>query len=87
MWNKLRPMLPHAAIVLANMFVVFFVVDQINPTMNFIDNGLTKGLLLVMSALAVANWWIARQRIRRAKARRAQKAAARKAGAAGRSAS
>ena len=69
MWKKIRPMLPHAAILLGNVMVVLFTLEQINPTMNFIDNGLTKGLLAVMTLSAALIW---RER-RRAKARKARR--------------
>ena len=69
MWKKIRPMLPHAGILLGNVMVVLFTLEQINPTMNFIDNGLTKGLLVLMTLAAALIW---RER-RRAKARKARK--------------
>lgn len=53
MWNRLRRMLPHAVILICNMYVVFFLIDRVNPAMNFIDNGLTKGLLLLLSAAGI----------------------------------
>ena len=48
-------LLPHAAILLCNMYVVLYLIDRVNPAMNFIDNGLTKGLLLLMCAVALVN--------------------------------
>ena len=53
--KKLRAMLPHAAILIANMYIVFFLIDRVNSAMNFIDNGLTKGLLLAMSLIVLAD--------------------------------
>ena len=48
-WVKLADRLvPHVAIVIAGMLVVFFLIDRVNKAMNFIDNGLTKGLLLTI---------------------------------------
>ena len=55
MLKKLERLAPHAAILICNMYVVFFLIDRVNPAMNFIDNRLTKGLLLVMCALALYN--------------------------------
>lgn len=81
MWKKIRPMLPHAAIVCANAFVVFFMIDRINTAMNFIDNELTKGLLFVMCLLAIGNWWIARTRALRAQKKRAARRQAGRSGA------
>ena len=69
MWKKLRPMLPHGAILIANMYIVFFLIDRVNPAMNFIDNRLTKGLLLAMCAVGLFNGyrllepWLRRRRM------------------------
>ena len=70
--KKLRAMLPHAAILIANMYIVFFLSDRVNSAMNFIDNGLTKGLLLAMSLIVLADVLLPRPRPRRrAQAKRA----------------
>ena len=42
-------------IVLAIMMMVFLVLDGFNPTMNFLRNGITKGLLWAFSLLALAD--------------------------------
>lgn len=69
MLKKLERLLPHAAILICNMYVVFFLIDRVNPAMNFIDNRLTKGLLLVMCVVALANGyrlllpWLRRRRM------------------------
>ena len=52
MWKIIRPMLPHAGILLGNVTMVLFVLEQINPSMNFIDNPLTKGLLVIMALVS-----------------------------------
>ena len=36
-------------IVLALMMMIFLVLDGFNPTMNFLRNGITKGLLLALA--------------------------------------
>lgn len=41
-------MTPHCAILISNMYIVFFLIDRVNTAMGFIDNGLTKGLLTIM---------------------------------------
>ena len=70
--KKLRAMLPHAAILIANMYIVFFLIDRVNSAMNFIDNGLTKGLLLAMGLIVLADVLLPRPRPRRrAQAKRA----------------
>ena len=57
MWNKIRRMLPHLVILISNMYLVFFAIDRVNTAMKFIDNGLTKGLLLVLCLAALVNAW------------------------------
>ena len=42
-------------IVLALMMMIFLVLDGFNPTMNFLRNGITKGLLWVFSLLALGD--------------------------------
>ena len=61
MINRLRRLLPHAAILICNMYIVFFLIDRVNTAMNFIDNRLTKGLLL---ALCVISWFNCRTLLR-----------------------
>lgn len=63
----LRKILPHAAIVLGGMVVVFYVIDRFNTAMGFINNGITKALLLAFCAVSVVN---ARTLISGAKKRR-----------------
>lgn len=48
--NEIRKISPHAAILIANMYFVLFGIDRVNTAMNFINNGYTKCLLLVMIA-------------------------------------
>ena len=75
MWKKIQPALPHAGILLANVLFVLDVIDQINPSMNFIDNYLSKGLLIAMSAVTFANWRgeVAREKRLRAKSKKPRK--------------
>ena len=40
-------------IVLSIMMMIFLILDGFNPTMNFLRNGLTKGLLWVFALLAL----------------------------------
>ena len=42
-------------IVLSLMMMIFLVLDGFNPTMNFLRNGITKGLLWTFSLLALAD--------------------------------
>ncbi len=47
-----RRLLPHATIVLSNMFIVFFILDKFNPVMGFINNTISKVLLLIFCVLS-----------------------------------
>ncbi len=42
-------------IVLSLMMMLFLILDGFNPTMNFLRNDITKGLLWVFSLLSLAN--------------------------------
>lgn len=67
-----RKMAPHGAMVIAHMYYVFYGIDRVNKPMNFIDNGLTKTLLLVLCILdatvlaELARWLTPRRRRREA---------------------
>ncbi len=58
--TKLRAILRHITVILALMFLVFLVLDQFNPMMNFIDNGISRWLLagLCLSGItqSVLHW-------------------------------
>ena len=43
--NKAERVLSHLTVVLALMFLVFLVLDQFNPMMNFVDNRISRWLL------------------------------------------
>ena len=46
--TKLNAVLCHVTVILALMFLVFLVLDQFNPMMNFVDNPISHGLLLAL---------------------------------------
>lgn len=50
-----RDILPHAAIVLSCMMIVFFILDKFNDAMAFINNDITKTLLLILAVISVIN--------------------------------
>jgi len=52
--KKLFCAMPHCAILICNMYLVFFGIDRVNTAMAFVDNDLTKSLLILMSAMSVA---------------------------------
>ncbi len=68
----LRTLLPHASIVLALMFITFFIVDKLNGAMNFINNDITKALLLLFSLIAIGNSCLVIAQNRRQARRRSQ---------------
>lgn len=76
----LRKLLPHAAIIISVMYFVFFVIDRINSAMAFIDNDMTKVLLVVLGVISIINAFFlirdnrARERKRQAKLRKMQEA-------------
>lgn len=51
----LRKIFPHVTIVLCNMYIVFYCIDRVNSAMSFIDNSITKALLLILSLLSIVN--------------------------------
>jgi len=46
-------LLPHLTLVFSLMMLTFFVIDCINRSMAFLNNGMTKGLLCVFSVLVL----------------------------------
>ena len=51
----MRKLLPHATIIISAMYLVFFVIDIFNEPMAFVNNRMTKALLLVMCAISTVN--------------------------------
>ena len=51
----LRKILPHAAIILSAMYFVFYCIDRVNPIMSFINNNITKALLVILGVISVIN--------------------------------
>ena len=51
--KKLRLVLSHLCVILSLMFVVFLVLDQFNPMMNFVDNSISRWLLLALCLSAI----------------------------------
>ena len=58
--NKTHALFSHLTVILSLMFAVFLVLDQFNPMMNFIDNGISRWLLagLCLSGIiqSVLHW-------------------------------
>lgn len=55
MLARIWQLLPHASILICNMYIVFYMIDRVNTAMCFIDNGLTKGLLVIMCLISILN--------------------------------
>ena len=45
MMGKPRGLLNHLTVILGIMFLVFLVLDQFNPMMNFVDNSISRWML------------------------------------------
>ncbi len=62
--NRLYRALPHAAIILSLMFIVFLILDVYNPLMQFVDNGMSRVLLglLAIASITTAGLLIRCQR-------------------------
>ena len=46
--NKMKKLLSHTTVILGIMFLVFLILDQFNPMMNFVDNGISRWLLALL---------------------------------------
>ncbi len=51
--KTLLGLVPHVLIVLSVMMITFVVTDYYNRSMAFVNNGITKGLMVVMAVLAI----------------------------------
>lgn len=49
----IKKILPHICIIISGMLITFFIIDQFNSSMAFIDNSITKWLLFINSILAI----------------------------------
>ena len=53
-WLRLiKKLLPHAAIVMAGMLIVFFVIDRVNKPMGFMTNEFHKRLTFALALLSI----------------------------------
>ena len=50
-----RDVLPHSAIVISLMMILFYILDQFNDAMAFINNRMTKTLLLILAIISILN--------------------------------
>ena len=49
----LRKILPHVAIIPSMMYFVFFCIDRVNSAMAFINNDITKWLLVILGVISI----------------------------------
>ena len=50
-----RKILPHVTMILATMFLLFVVLDAYNPMMEFLNNDISKGLLIALCVSALGS--------------------------------
>lgn len=52
--KKLLPhIVAHLCIIISGMLITFVIIDYVNPIMNFINNSMTKGLMLALGILSI----------------------------------
>ncbi len=65
--NKAQAVFSHLTVILSLMFAVFLVLDQFNPMMNFVDNGISRALLALLClsgvSLGVCVWKCERRKV------------------------
>ena len=52
--ERLHSVCCHLTVILSVMFIVFLVLDQFNPMMNFVDNDISRVLLALLCAGSLA---------------------------------
>ncbi len=51
--NILRSILPHIIIILSGIFITLLILDNYNPTMNFINNSVSRKLFWFFCILSI----------------------------------
>ena len=60
----LKTLLPHLIFILSGMFLVFLVLDQFNPMMNFVNHSVSHWLLAALCVCGITQsvlLWIERK--------------------------
>ena len=52
--SKVHSAFAHLTVILSVMFAVFLILDQFNPMMNFVDNGISRWLLAALCVSGTA---------------------------------
>ena len=74
----MKKILNHSAIILSLFYLTLFVIDKINSAMQFIENDITKAIILVLAAVSTVNAIIAISADRKKRKRQLAKEAAKK---------
>ena len=74
----MKKILNHSAIILSLFYLTLFVIDKINSAMQFIENDITKTIILVLAAVSTVNAIIAISADRKKRKRQLAKEAAKK---------
>ena len=74
----MKRILNHSAVILSLFYLTLFVIDKINSAMQFIENDITKALILVLAAVSTVNAIIAISADRKKRKRQLAKEAAKK---------
>ena len=74
----MKKILNHSAIILSLFYLTLFVIDKINSAMQFIENDITKALILVLAAVSTINAVFAISADRKKRKRQLAKEAAKK---------
>ena len=52
-FRKLADLLPHASLILSLMMITFLITDKYNRAMAFINNDITKTLMMILAVLVI----------------------------------
>lgn len=74
----MKKILNHSTIILSLFYLTLFVIDKINSAMQFIENDITKALILVLAAVSTVNAIFAISADRKKRKRQLAKEAAKK---------
>ena len=74
----MKRILNHSAVILSLFYLTLFVIDKINSAMQFIENDITKALILVLAAVSTVNSIFAISADRKKRKRQLAKEAAKK---------
>lgn len=53
--NRIKKIMPHLLFILSGIFITFLILDQYNPTMDFVSNPISIKLLWSLCLLSLLN--------------------------------